>query len=107
MDKAPAIGNTRRPQGLPGVSDCVRPGAIHIRRNDLGGHITADAPPTKGQSADFMNPQPPAPATAGDARDAFGAWPHRSILVVDDEPGMRNFLQSSLEGSCREVRTAA
>ncbi|WP_018229888.1 sigma-54-dependent transcriptional regulator [Methyloversatilis universalis] len=54
-----------------------------------------------------MNPQPPAPATAGDARDAFGAWPHRSILVVDDEPGMRNFLQRSLEGRCREVRTAA
>lgn len=55
-----------------------------------------------------MTPQ--SPASAGDARpdakDAFGIWPQRSILVVDDEPGMRSFLQRSLEARCREVSTA-
>lgn len=38
----------------------------------------------------------------------FGPWlAQASILVVDDEPGMRNFLQRILSSRCKRVETAA
>ncbi|MEO8278492.1 MAG: sigma-54 dependent transcriptional regulator [Ideonella sp.] len=33
-------------------------------------------------------------------------WPHASLLVVDDEPGMRNFLDKALAPRCAEVHCA-
>lgn len=38
--------------------------------------------------------------------EAFGGWQERSILIVDDEPGMRSFLQRTLVGRCSRVETA-
>jgi len=38
--------------------------------------------------------------------EAFGGWQERAILVVDDEPGMRSFLQRTLAGRCSRVETA-
>ncbi len=35
--------------------------------------------------------------------EAFGGWQDQSILIVDDEPGMRSFLQRTLDGRCRRV----
>mgnify|MGYP003364977661 CR=1 FL=1 len=35
--------------------------------------------------------------------EAFGGWQERSILIVDDEPGMRSFLQRTLVGRCSRV----
>lgn len=46
----------------------------------------------------------PADKTEG---DAFGGWRERSILIVDDEPGMRSFLLRSLQHRCGLVETAA
>lgn len=37
---------------------------------------------------------------------AFGGWHERTILIVDDEPGMRSFLQRTLTNRCRQVETA-
>jgi len=37
--------------------------------------------------------------------EAFGGWQERSILIVDDEPGMRSFLQRTLVGRCSRVDT--
>jgi len=48
-------------------------------------------------------PYPPDEITA----DAFGGWHERSILIVDDEPGMRSFLLRSLQHRCGRVETAA
>ncbi len=36
-----------------------------------------------------------------------GCWLQHSVLIVDDEPGMRNFLQRALESRCGLVETAA
>ena len=33
-------------------------------------------------------------------------WPDWSILIVDDEPGMRNFLVKTLVPRCRSVHSA-
>ncbi|HWV63698.1 MAG TPA: sigma-54 dependent transcriptional regulator [Oxalicibacterium sp.] len=38
--------------------------------------------------------------------EAFGGWQHRSILIVDDEPGMRSFLKRTLTSRCSRVETA-
>ncbi len=38
---------------------------------------------------------------------SFGPWPQHSILVVDDEPGMRSFLVRALERRCGHVEAAA
>lgn len=46
------------------------------------------------------------PSDAPD-QDAFGGWHERSILVVDDEPGMRSFLHRALLQRCARVETAA
>lgn len=43
------------------------------------------------------------PADAGDS----SLWGHQSVLIVDDEPGMVNFLQRSLEARCGRVVSAA
>lgn len=38
----------------------------------------------------------------------FGPWlPQASILIVDDEPGMRNFLVRTLEPYCKRIEEAA
>src|SRR6478735_3478996 len=37
----------------------------------------------------------------------FGALAQASILIVDDEPGMRNFLMRTLEPRCKHVEEAA
>ena len=39
--------------------------------------------------------------------DQFGAWHQYSVLVVDDEPGMRNFLTRALSSRCGIVDAAA
>ncbi len=39
--------------------------------------------------------------------DTFGSWPQSSVLVVDDEPGMRNFLTRALSARCGRVACAA
>jgi CheY-like chemotaxis protein len=33
-------------------------------------------------------------------------WPDWSILIVDDEPGMRNFLVKTLVPRCHDVQSA-
>jgi DNA-binding NtrC family response regulator len=38
--------------------------------------------------------------------DTFGAWQQYAILVIDDEPGMRNFLSRALQPRCGLVETA-
>src|SRR4051812_6505728 len=38
--------------------------------------------------------------------EAFGGWQQRAVLIVDDEPGMRSFLQRTLESRCSRVETA-
>jgi DNA-binding NtrC family response regulator len=38
---------------------------------------------------------------------AFGPWPQHSVLVVDDEDGMRSFLSRALGTRCGLVETAA
>jgi len=45
----------------------------------------------------------PTPAATGKAADS---WPFWSILVVDDEPGMRNFLVKTLSPRCQTVLEA-
>ncbi|MBL8343826.1 MAG: sigma-54-dependent Fis family transcriptional regulator [Rubrivivax sp.] len=45
---------------------------------------------------------PTLPATAGEA-DAAERWPNATVLVVDDEPGMRNFLVKTLATRAGEV----
>ncbi|WP_143895367.1 sigma-54-dependent transcriptional regulator [Tepidimonas sediminis] len=45
-------------------------------------------------------------ATAAPA-SGEGSWPEGAILVVDDEPGMRNFLVKTLAPRCRFVAAAA
>ncbi|TSE35929.1 Transcriptional regulatory protein ZraR [Tepidimonas fonticaldi] len=54
--------------------------------------------------ADLREPLPTdPPSTAGQE----GSWPEGAILVVDDEPGMRNFLIKTLAPRCRFVAAAA
>lgn len=46
----------------------------------------------------------------GDRADDTGTWPwlaQAAILIVDDEPGMRNFLARTLKPLCRHVEEAA
>ncbi|GAB2184705.1 sigma-54-dependent transcriptional regulator [Roseibium sp. LAB1] len=43
-----------------------------------------------------------------DLQPEFGPWlPQASILIVDDEPGMRNFLVRTLEPYCKRIEQAA
>ena len=42
-----------------------------------------------------------------DTPDSFGSWPQSSVLVVDDEPGMRSFLTRALSTRCGRVACAA
>lgn len=44
---------------------------------------------------------PPSPDVPADQR-----WPHASVLVIDDEPGMRHFLQGTLAPRAGQVLTA-
>lgn len=46
-------------------------------------------------------------AASSDSDNAFGGWQGRAILIVDDEPGMRSFLQRALQSRCELVETAA
>lgn len=60
-------------------------------------HVSADARPVDAENS--LRTGPP-PATNGRNPDS---WPLWSILVVDDEPGMRNFLVKSLAPRCHAV----
>ena len=40
------------------------------------------------------------------AKDPTEHWPHAAVLVVDDEPGMVNFLQKALAPRAGQVMTA-
>lgn len=53
-----------------------------------------------------MNAPSPIPASSITAAKALEGWPDWSILIVDDEPGMRNFLVKTLVPRCRAVRAA-
>ena len=46
-------------------------------------------------------------STATRAHPPSTDWPHASLLVVDDELGMRNFLEKTLQPRCGSVRCAA
>lgn len=46
------------------------------------------------------------PASPSPAENKPDAWPEGSILIVDDEPGMRNFLIKVLAPRCRFVAAA-
>jgi DNA-binding NtrC family response regulator len=49
-------------------------------------------------------PRPnPAPTTGDDPVRAAETWPNASVLVVDDEPGMRNFLLKTLAPRVAQV----
>ncbi|MDM7462881.1 MAG: sigma-54 dependent transcriptional regulator [Tepidimonas taiwanensis] len=48
---------------------------------------------------------PPSPPATGGTATADG-WPQGAILIVDDEPGMRNFLVKVLAPRCRFVACA-
>ena len=62
----------------------------------LGPTVSADTSP------------PPTPATDPHATDRLAAgWQASTVLVVDDEEGMRHFLARTLAARCGEVRTAA
>lgn len=46
-------------------------------------------------------------AEAGSPGAAQQRWPLATVLVVDDEPGMRNFMQKTLQARVGEVHCAA
>ena len=50
---------------------------------------------------------PPPPPGTEPADDAGPLWPQATVLVVDDEPGMRHFLQRSLGPRVAQVLVAA
>ena len=47
------------------------------------------------------------PPTGSEAAGRAASWPLASVLVVDDEPGMRNFLPKTLETRAGQVMAAA
>jgi DNA-binding NtrC family response regulator len=47
------------------------------------------------------------PPTGSEAAGRTASWPLASVLVVDDEPGMRNFLLKTLETRAGQVMVAA
>jgi DNA-binding NtrC family response regulator len=47
------------------------------------------------------------PVPSGPADSLSQRWPHACVLVVDDEPGMRNFLQKTLAPRAGQVLSAA
>ena len=51
-------------------------------------------------------PRPSGQAIPGSRSDAPGGARSASVLVVDDEPGMRNFLRKALASRCALVETA-
>ena len=53
-------------------------------------------------------PEPGVEPPSSTEADTTGArWPLATILVVDDEPGMRNFLLKTLEPRASQVMAAA
>ena len=52
-------------------------------------------------------PSPAEPPTGAEAAERTASWPLASVLVVDDEPGMRNFLLKTLETRAGQVMVAA
>ena len=58
-----------------------------------------------------MAASPPPPASTSDTAaapaNALGDWRQLSALVVDDEPGMRNFIERALQTRCGLVASAA
>ncbi|MCW5636469.1 MAG: sigma-54-dependent Fis family transcriptional regulator [Rubrivivax sp.] len=51
-------------------------------------------------------PAAPAPAPAAERSDVAERWPNAAVLVVDDEPGMRNFLVKTLAPRAGQVLEA-
>ena len=49
------------------------------------------------------SPRLPAPPASGGEPDAAERWPNATVLVVDDEPGMRNFLVKTLKPRAGQV----
>ena len=49
----------------------------------------------------------PASAALPSDRSALDDWPRASVLLVDDELGMRNFLEKTLSSRCGDVQSAA
>ena len=43
------------------------------------------------------------PSESGPDSTSWGPWPHLTALIVDDEPGMRNFLVRALQERCGSV----
>ncbi|MFW8595298.1 sigma-54-dependent transcriptional regulator [Cribrihabitans neustonicus] len=63
----------------------------------------APAPPAAAADSEAFPEKAPDPVQEG-----FGpALPSASVLVIDDEPGMRNFLSKALAGSCARVDATA
>lgn len=52
-------------------------------------------------------PDPASPPGSPYSTEEFGPWPQHSVLVVDDEDGMRSFLARALKNRCGLVETAA
>ena len=52
-------------------------------------------------------PNSPSPPRNPPGQVAHGDWPLASVLIVDDEAGMRNFLQKTLAARCGSVQCAA
>ena len=60
------------------------------------------------QNKILMSPPSPAPkSSATHLIDPFGSWPQSSVLVVDDEEGMRSFVTRALSSRCDRVAGAA
>ena len=49
----------------------------------------------------------PCPARCHASTPTPPEWPLAHVLVVDDEAGMRNFLEKTLASRCGEVHSAA
>ncbi|MFN9281488.1 MAG: response regulator, partial [Betaproteobacteria bacterium] len=47
------------------------------------------------------------PPTGSEEAGRTASWPLASVLLVDDEPGMRNFLLKTLETRAGQVMAAA
>jgi len=71
--------------------------------------MAAHAPRTQGQSISTLDVDAPpiAQAETSDTEELDSLLRSAAILVVDDEPGMRNFLKRALEKRCALLEVAA
>jgi DNA-binding NtrC family response regulator len=86
MDKTPAPGlNALQWRGGSRIAAPVRPTT----------YVPMSRPAADLPNVNLPNDQP------------FGDWQQHSVLIVDDEPGMRSFLERALKQRCGLVETAA